>query len=486
MPETAAPLAADWDALIRGFTCPAWFRDAKFGVWSHWGPQSVPGQGDWYARYMYQQGHPSYLYHCRTYGHPSVFGYKDIVQRWRAEKFDAESLVGFFAENGAKYFMGQAAHCDNFDLFDSRHHRWNSVNMGPKRDILGEYARAARSNGLHWGFSEHLAWSYCWFQTNKGADTSGPYAGVPYDGSDPAYEDLYFEPHSEPGHAYPRNPSDSFVKSWQSRLIDAIDRYEPDIFYTDGAIFGRAGLELMAHFYDHVARRTGGRNGVYTYKNVKDRRAAAFKGYIGDFRPGAGVEDLEHGVLGGIMDVPWQTDTSSGPWYWAPTAAYKSPADIVHMLVDIVSKNGNLLLNYTQRPDGSLDDETTWIVERVGAWLRANGEAIYGTRPWDCFGEGGHEFPEGEMGLLDEAVAFDATDFRFTTKGRFLYVIALGRPALDDCWHVKSLAGRSVKHVSLLGYEGGIDWQQQPDGLRVDPPKAMPGDLAWSIKVELA
>lgn len=475
------PVQPNWDSLIGSFSCPDWFRDAKFGVWSHWGPQAVPGRGDWYARWMYTEGHESYNYHCRTYGHPSKVGYKDIIEKWKAERLDADALVDLFARNGAKYFMGQAAHCDNFDLFDSTHHPWNSVNHGPKRDIVGEYARATRNAGLKFGISEHLTWSYGWFNVNKGADTTGPYAGVPYDGKDPAYASLYFEPHDDTEASYPKNPSRFFVENWKARLVEAIDRYEPDIFYTDGGIFEQAGLDVMAHFYNRVLERTGGNEGVYTYKDLYTRRAG-FDKYLGQYRAGAGIEDLEHGVLGGVMDEVWQTDTSTGPWYWNPGETYKSPRQVVHLLADVVSKNGNLLLNYTQRPDGSLDDETHWIVERVGDWLRTNGEAIYGTRPWRVFGEGSTNFDEGEMGLFAD-LDFGAQDFRYTTRGDTIYAISLGRPAANAEWVAKELAGENVADVSILGEAAPANWSMQPDGLHVHPPVKLDGDLAWAIKV---
>ncbi len=486
MPETKAQtVEPTWESLIQTFRCPDWFRDAKFGVWSHWGPQAVPGCGDWYARYMYMQEHEMHRHHCRTYGHPSKVGFKDIIGSWRAEKLDPESLIGFYADNGAKYFMGQAAHCDNFDLFNSRHHSWNSVNYGPKRDILGEYAKAARNAGLRWGFSEHLVWSYGWFNTNKGSDQTGPYAGVPYDGNDPACAELYHDPHDDTRAEYPRNPSKKFVNRWLSRMKDAMGQYEPDIFYTDGGIpFGEVGLELMAYFYNQVTKRHGSAEGVYTYKDALGRRPG-LNIHIGAYQAGAGVEDLEHGVLGDINAAPWQTDTSTGPWYWNPREAYKSPTEVVHTLTDIVSKNGNMLLNYTQRPDGSLDDETVWIAESVGRWLSINGAAIYSTRPWTSFGEGATVFKPGEFGLVD-ATPFRAEDFRFTTGGGDLFAIALGKPKTGERWLIKSLADRKtldVKAVTMLGYEGPLDWQQTPDGLYVTPPATLPCEIAWSLRI---
>ncbi|MBB6431245.1 alpha-L-fucosidase [Algisphaera agarilytica] len=478
MAQPTSPIAADWPSLISRFSCPDWFRDAKFGVWSHWGPQAVPGQGDWYARFMYMEDQPEYRYHCRTYGHPSKVGYKDIIEKWTASKLDTEELIGFYADNGAKYFMGMLSHCDNFDLFNSKHHPWNSVNRGPKRDILGEYAKASRNAGLRFGFSEHLTWSYGWFNTNKGADSTGPYAGVPYDGNDPANASLYFEPHDDTEAAYPQNPSPFFVENWKARMIDAIDQFQPDMFYTDGGIFEQAGLDVMAHFYNQAA------DGVYTYKNVPGRRPG-FDKYLGQYQAGAGIEDLEHGVLGSIIDEPWQTDTSSGPWFWNPSSKYKTPAEIIHMLADIVSKNGNLLLNYTQRPDGSLDDETHWTVEQVGKWLNTCGEAIYGTRPWRVFGEGPTQIGEGEMGL-QQKISFGAEDFRYTQRDNVVYAISLGRPSGGKPWVAKSLSGESIADVTLLGYNDKVEWSLQPDGLHVQPPSPLPGDLAWPLRIEFA
>lgn len=475
---------SDWESLIGGFDCPDWFRDAKFGVWSHWGPQSVPECGDWYARYMYTEGHAMANLHRRRYGHPSVVGYKDICKEWKAERFDAEELVDLYRRNGARYLVGQAAHCDNFDLWNSRHHGWNSVAVGPGRDILGEWCRAARGAGLRFGFSEHLAWAYSWFNVNKGADQAGPYAGVPYDGNDPANQDLYFEPHGDTSASYPLNPSPEFVRHWQARLMDAIDQFDPDLVYTDGGIpFGEVGLELVSHFYNqNMKRRDGGFEAVYTYKDVLGRRPGIQLKNIGEFRPGAGIEDLERGMLGEIMDEPWQTDTSSGPWYYNPSETYKTPEEIVHMLADIVSKNGNLLLNYTQRPDGSLDEETRWIVEQVGAWLAVNGEAIYATRPWRTFGEGETRFEEGEFCETTDEV-FTATDFRFTSRGNVVYAICLGRATGE--WVIRSLGGEAVTGVSLVGEDSQLDWAVTPEALRIAVPASLGGDLAWSLKVEL-
>ena len=221
---------------LRAYACPVWFRDAKFGIYVHWGPTSVPAIDGWYARNMYVEGHRAYRFHLKTYGHPSVFGYKDIIPLWKAERFDPDRLVALFKRAGAKYFTPCAVHHDNFDLWDSQHHKWNSVNMGPKKDITGLWREAALKHGLRFGITTHLARSYSWFNTNKGKDQEGPLAGVPYDGNDPTYQDLYFEPHGDTDLRHPRNPPESWRRNWARRIKDLIDRYQPDHIYFDGAI----------------------------------------------------------------------------------------------------------------------------------------------------------------------------------------------------------------------------------------------------------
>ncbi len=480
--STVKQFEGTWESL-KQFRCPEWFRDAKIGFWSHWGPQSVPGCGDWYARNMYIQGHPNYLHHIRTYGHPSKFGYKDIVAMWKAEKFDPEALIDLYVNNGARYFMGQAVHCDNFDLFDSKHHRWNSVNMGPKRDILGEWANAARGAGLRFGFSEHHAWSYSWFNTNKRADKTGPYAGLPYDGNNPEYQDFYYPPHDDDHAGYPYHPSEEFVQGWKNRLMDAVDKYEPDMLYTDGGVpFGKVGLELVAYFYNRGLERYGKQECIYTYKLNQNRPKD--RGRNGESEPGAGVADLEHGVLSDISEDPWQIDTSSGPWYWDTREPYRQPGELVHLLADVVSKNGNLLLNYTQRPDGSLDDETLWIAKEFGNWLRVNGEAIYGTRPWTRYGEGPNAYGGGEFSIMNK-IEFSDADFRFTTKGNDFYAITLGWPKAGGTWKITSLKQDKVTAVSMLGVDKPLDFRQHPDGvLEVQPPNKRPCDYAYVLKID--
>ena len=479
-PCAPGPFAPTFESL-RQYTCPGWFRDAKFGIWAHWGPQCLPMTGDWYARHMYVQGSAQYEHHCRTYGHPSEFGFKDIIELWRGERFDPAALIALYAECGARYFVSMGVHHDNFDLWHSRHHRWNAVEHGPRRDIVGAWRAAATAAGLRFGVSEHLERSLSWFSTNKGCDAYGPRAGVPYDGNDARYQDLYFPPHGETDLSYPRQPTPEWVAQWYRRIQDLIDSYEPDLLYTDGGIpFGEAGRRLLAHYYNANIARHGGRlEAVYNIKDMREHDRQHGR-WHGDFEPGIAVLDVERGVIDGIAPEPWQTDTCIGGWFYDLRRTYKTPNEVITMLADIVSKNGNLLLNITQRPDGTLDEMADWTVRQIGAWLKVNGEAIYGTRPWRSFGEGPTQFQAGLFAERDKR-QFTAADFRFTQRGDQFYAIALGWP--EESWLVTSLAGLAVNEVAVLGSPEPVAWRQTPEGLRVARPARKPCDEAWAIRI---
>ncbi len=439
----------------------------------------MPEVGDWYARHMYIEDHPQYQHHVRTYGHPSKVGFKDIAQMWKAEKFDPERLIDLYAGAGAKYFVACAVHHDNFDCWDSKHHAWNSVQVGPKKDIVGLWAQAARAAGLRFGATEHLERSWSWFNTHKHADSFGPYAGVPYDGNDPACEDFYFEAHEDSSRNYPENLPQAWVQEWQARIFDLLDSYRPDLLYTDGGVpFGVGGREMIAHFYnENMRRHNGNLEAVYALKNP-----SMHTGPHGDFRDGIGVLDVERGVVDGIQPIPWQTDTCVGGWYYDTRRVYKTPQEIVHTLLDIVSKNGNLLLNFPPRPDGTLDEQEEWIVGEIGKWMRVNSEAIYGTRPWQTFGEGPTRLASGAF-AENETRQFTSEDFRFTVKGDAIYAAALAWPGNGEL-RVKSPGDVAVKNVSLLGHDGRLAWRQDGDGLAVSLPAERPSDYAAVLKVK--
>jgi alpha-L-fucosidase len=449
---------------LKSYRCPDWFRDAKFGIYLHWGVYSVAERGEWYGRRMYIEGSPEYEHHVATYGHPSEYGYKEFVPLWKAERFDPERLVGLFKQAGARYFTPCAVHHDNFDLWNSAHNRWNSVNMGPKMDITGLWRRAALDQGLRFGVTTHLARSYSWFNVNKGRDESGPMAGVPYDGNDPAYRDFYHEPHGDTDRRHPENPPESWRREWARRIEDLIDNYTPDFLYFDGALpfrgddQGRTGMEVVAYYYNQGLRRHGGQQEcVMCIKDLSSH---------GLYVEGVATLDLERKRADHLLSQPWQTDTSIGPWGYDVRREYRPVREMIHELVDIVSKNGNMLLNVPPKADGTLDAETEQILAAIGRWLDVNGEAIYGTRPWDIYGEG---------------------DLRFTRNGGTLYVIALEWPGAGGELTVPSL-GRATgvaSGVSLLGHPGELKWHQDEQGLTVVAPETAPCEYAWAFEIRL-
>jgi alpha-L-fucosidase len=455
---------------LTNYHCPDWFRDAKFGMWAHWGPQAVPMDGDWYARQMYQQGHAQYKDHLEHYGHPSTNGYKDIIPLWKAEKWDPDRLMALYKRAGAKYFVSMGSHHDNFFLWNSKLHRWNAVNMGPHRDVVGTWQAAAVKNGLKFGVSEHLGASFTWFQDSHKSDKTGPLAGVSYDGADPRYEELYHFA-AEPGDTgwYSTNPR--WQQMWFNEIKELVDNYHPDLLYTDGGVpFGNeVGRSLIAHLYNSdSARHAGQAQVVYTCKQKSE---------------GRWVEDLERGVMPGINPYPWQTDTSIGDWFYNRNWKFRPVSWTIHMLVDIVSKNGNLLLNVVQRPNGSLDKEVEQMLNELADWIAIHGEAIYSTRPWLVYGEGGVRTKGGHF---HEDFKYTAKDIRFTTKGDVLYAIGLGWPE-DGKLLVKSLASSGsgkINEVSLLGSQAKMVWNRTAEGLQVTLPgqKLSPYTCALRIR----
>jgi alpha-L-fucosidase len=468
---------------LRTYECPEWFRDAKLGIWSHWGAQSVPMYGDWYARNMYYEGSEQYLYHIRHYGHPSKFGYKDLVQLWKAEKFDPDSLMDLYVDAGAKYFVAQAMHHDHFFNYDSKIHRWNSVNMGPKKDIIGLWKSAAEKKGLPFGFSEHLGATFSWWKWNKGSDKEGAYKGVPYDGNDPAYEDLYLpnREHYDPNQKFwDLEPWFSPNKWWHQRWFDImrelIDLYEPDFLYTDGGLpFGEnmyeAGLNAVAHLYNtSAANHNGKNNAVYTQK---DRQKEIYS---------VGVLDIERSQSPEIKPEPWQTDTCLGDWFYNVRSVYKKPGHVIEILVDIISKNGNLLLNVPQKPDGTIDDECTYTLEEMAKWIKVCKEGVFGTRPFRAAGEG---YSKVHIeGFKEDAVDWTSSDFRFTTKGNTLYAFQMRWPE-DNRAVIKSLTpAEKVKNVRLLGV-GNVPFEQPYGTLVIKLPDKKPTEYVNCIAIEL-
>ena len=477
------------DESFKQYQYPDWFRDAKFGMWAHWGPQAVPEHGDWYAKKMYiadqidpktgvDKGPDSdYKDHLERYGHPSKFGYKDIIPLWKAEKWDPEALMALYKKAGAKYFVSMGSHHDNFFLWNSKIHRWNAVQMGPHKDVVGLWQQAAQKAGLRFGVSEHLAASFNWFQTSHGADKTGPLAGVPYDGNDPANQDLY-HPKGDPGDTGWLTKNPAWHREWFEDVRELVDTYHPDLLYSDSALpFGEVGRDMLANYYNDNAARHGGKvEAVYNCKEASD---------------GRWVQDLERGVKDEISPYPWQTDTSIGDWFYRKGQKYKTAADIIQMLVDIVSKNGNLLINIVQTPEGSLEPDMLAALDGIGTWTAQNGEGIYGTRPWKVYGEKPADAPEIKSGMFNEGkLRYSAKDIRFTTKGETLYAFCLGVPQEDvrivSLGKDAKLADKPVASVELLGSPEKPEWFQAADALVIKKPASAPNTMALAYKIGFA
>jgi alpha-L-fucosidase len=477
LPIASGPFQPTAESL-ETYQTPDWFRDAKFGIWAHWGPQAVPRKGDWYARFMYVPGHPDYDHHVKTYGHPSQFGYKDIIPLWKAEKFDPEALMDKYVAAGAKYFVSMGVHHDNFDLWNSKTHRWNAAAMGPKRDVVGEWSKAARKRGLRFGVSEHLGASHNWWYPSHLYDQFWPKMGVNYDGADPQYADLYHTVNGETfkGDADTWYTSDpAYHQMWFNRIRDLVDSYQPDLLYSDGGMpFGVVGRSLVAHMYNQSRDAKGRVQAVYNCKALGS----------GEFYPKACVQDVERGVLKGINPLPWQTDTSNGDWFYSDGFTYKTAPDVIHMLTDIVSKNGNLLLNVVLYADGSLPPESQSLLDELSAWMPVNGEAIHGTRPWAIYGEGPTEAADG---AFHEGADYTPRDIRFTVKGDDLYAITLGEPqrqvSIASLGRAAGHEKRRVRSVRLLGTDKPLTFRQTDAALVIDLPATLPTRHASAFKI---
>jgi alpha-L-fucosidase len=469
------PFRPDWESL-QDYEAPAWYRDAKFGIFIHWGAYSVPAFGsEWYPRMMYVKGSPEYRHHIETFGTQDKFGYKDFIPMFKAEHFDPAAWAELFKKAGAKYVVPVAEHHDGFAMYDSGLSDWTVLKMGPHRDTSGELAKAVRAVGLHFGVSSHRV-EHNFFL--------GPGRTIPSDVNDPQYAMLY-----GPAHNWFMNPSGTplnndftYVSSewsddWLARSAELVKKYNPDIVYFDwwiGQASIRANLTRFAAFYYNSSLKQGDHVGVINYKDYAMQDHSA-------------VLDLERGQLGDIRPLPWQTDTSvsNKSWGYINDDTFKSPEFIVHQLIDIVSKNGNLLLNIGPRSDGTIPDEVQRVLLDVGAWLNMNGEAIYGTRPWRVYGEGPTKVAAGSFHDTD-TTNYKPEDFRFTTKGDSLYVIGLAWPANGEAV-VRSLAASAgssrVRSVRLLGNDAELKFDQRVDGLHVQLPAQSPSKYAYVVRV---
>lgn len=460
---------------LQAYETPQWFNEAKFGIWVCWNAYAHTAVGDWYARNMYIEGHQHYQHHVETYGHPSEFGYKDIIQDWKGEDFNAQELVDLFVDVGAKYIVAMANHHDNYDLWDSKHHPWNSVNYGPKRDVIGEFHDAVskfKNQGIRWGITSHVERASCWFQTNKGADKNGPYAGVPYDGNDKNFETLYLPPDAD-GDVKPTQPSNApeyWKKNWLARCKDLFDNYDPDFFYVDGGVpfpgedKGQTGLEMISYLYNKNMERHNGKNEAVMC--IKDWYKRAPKGEWGYYWDDIATLNLERARLPQIRKQPWQTDTSIGDWTYVKDGDYRSATEIIQELIDIVSKNGNMLLNVSPMGNGKLDEKAYNLLQEIGAWMKINGESIYGTKPWLTSGVNSERFvKKGDntiyLSLFEDTKNINVSYF-VPKKGESL----------------------NITSITILGYEDkSVTWKSTDTGLSLKIPEGITHKHALVFKI---
>jgi len=456
---------ATWDSL-KNYVIPEWYADAKFGIFIHWGVYSVPAFGnEWYPRNMYLQGSPEFEHHVKTYGPQAQFGYKDFIPQFTASKFDAGRWARLFKDAGARYVMPVAEHHDGFAMYDCSFSDWTAVKMGPKRDIIGELAAAVRKQGMVFGLSSHRA-EHWWFM-NGGMQ-------FPSDVQDPRYQSFY-------GPAQPKEtqPDAAYLEDWLKRTCELVDKYRPQVVWFDWWIEEPAFEPYLRRF------------AAYYYNRGEEWKLGVAINYKNKaYREGTAVFDVERGQLSGIYPYLWQTDTavSKNSWGYIKNQDYKTAGSIVGDLVDIVSKNGVLLLNIGPRPDGTIPEPDEQILLGVGRWLAVNGEAIYDTRPWTAFGEGPTEVGTGSF-TDTKRPAFTGQDIRFTTKGKALYAICLDWPG--ESVTVKSWGPGSAVHadqiaeVRMLGVPQALAWSQDAAGLKVKMPGSKPCDHAYAIKVVL-
>ncbi|MCM2371101.1 alpha-L-fucosidase [Aporhodopirellula aestuarii] len=462
-PANSAPFETTWSSLQK-YECPQWFRDAKFGIYTHWGPYSVPtypGNTDWYSRNMYLPGNEARLFHEKTYGSLTQFGYKDFVPMFTAKKFDAEAWAEVFAQSGARFAGPVAEHADGFSMWPSERFPWNAGSMGPQRDIVGELQTAIRGRGMKFMTSFHHQWKWAWYPTGRPGSDAG----------DPRYASLYGPPTKQdtfqrsnahllrnelPADAL---PPESFADDWLAKVIEVVDRYEPDLLWFDNRmnVIPETHLRRMvSHFYNVSA--ASDREVVLTYK-------------FHDLEPGTAVLDLERSRMPEIYPEPWLCDTSiaENSWSYSPTLEYYSTQRLLHDLIDIVSKNGCVLLNVAPHPDGTIPIEQQTRLREIGSWLKVNGEAIYATRPWRVFGEGPTQTVNGHLADL-RFDGFSDKDIRFTTKGNVLYASVLGWPGEGETIMIESLGKNApstdgkpvgtITAVTMLGSNETLQHEQ--------------------------
>jgi alpha-L-fucosidase len=476
--DTEGPYRADWETL-RKFEIPQWYKDAKFGIFIHWGVFSVPGsQNEWYPRNMYQQKDPAFKEHVQRFGPQDKFGYKDFISQFKAEKWDPADWARLFKQAGARYVIPVAEHHDGFAMYNSDLSDWSAEKMGPKRDVIGDLAKAVRAQGLHFGTSYHRA-EHDWFFDGGRTFRS--------DVNHPKYASLY-----GPAHAWLSDPkqillndwtyvSPEYANDWLARAAEIVQKYHPEVMYFDwwaGQPNYRHNMTRFAAFYYNLAAQEG-------FPGVID-----IKDYALDWH--AGARDFERGLREDIEPQHWQTDTSISnlSWGYLEHDEFKSADFIVHQLIDIVSKNGNLLLNIGPRPDGTIPDEVRNALLDIGAWLKVNGESIYDTAPWKIYGEGPTKVQPG-FGHDKDTKPYTSEDFRFTRKGGKLYVIGMawpgdGHAVIHALGSAQQAKGMQISGVQVVGSGANLEFHQTDNALEVRLPPQAQGKYAYALRIQLA
>jgi alpha-L-fucosidase len=453
--------SATWESL-ENYKLPEWVKDAKFGIFIHWGVYAVPGYGnEWYPRLMYDSSNDIFKHHVKTYGTQDKFGYKDLIPMFKAEKFNAEQWIDLFKKAGAKYVVPVAEHHDGFAMYKTALSKWNAYEMGPKRDVVGELAAATRKAGLVFGVSSHRIEH--WFFFNHGKKFNS-------DVLDRRYEDFY-----GPAHEENETPSPEFMTNWLIRNIELVNNYQPQLFWFDWWIEQPAMEPYRKSFASYYYNKglEWDKGVVINYKNSS-------------FPVKAAMLDIERGKLTGIREPAWQTDDALGykSWGYIDNDKFKSAKYIINNLIDIVSKNGNLLLNIGPRPDGTIPQEEQDILLEVGNWLTINGEAIYGTRPWKSFGEGPTQVAGGSFSDSKDK-PFIADDIRFTTKGKDLFAISLDNPSKPLLIKSLSAEAGNIRSVEMIGSSEKILWKQDKTGLQIQPSTKYPAKHAVVYRITL-
>jgi len=484
----AGPFAAEWPSLEQN-GIPDWYKDAKLGIFIHWGVYAVPAFGnEWYPRNMYidqvdqGRGVNPFQHHIKTFGPQKEFGYKDFIPMFKAENYDPAAWAALFEEAGARYVVPVAEHHDGFSMYANSYTKWDASEMGPGRDLLAGLEQAVRARGMKFGVSSHRAFNWAYFARDESFDTVdeenfGLY-GKPR-------EDLF----NQDGHRGWPPQDQEFKDDWLARTAELVEKFQVDLIWFDFGI-GPEWTELPAeqnHWapelrkfaaYYYNRSKAWGKTGVINYKHQA-------------FPENAAVLDLERARLSGMREPFWQTDTSVSfsSWGYVTNHRYKDVGLIVTEFVDIVSKNGCLLLNIGPKPDGTIPGKEAEMLRAIGGWLKINGEAIYGSRPWKTWGEGPTETVEGHLSE-ERNKRLTAEDIRYTTKGDQLYAIALGWPTKE--WRMtllgsdsEHLAGQKVASLELLGSSERITFEQGAGALTVQRPASKPNDYAYVFKVGL-